>query len=72
MNALLEAPPREAKRVDLRHDGIGVAWNAFRIFLNGGSPAPLWVKARVRAIGFRRDDLERTHWKKVSRSMAVD
>jgi len=72
MNTLLEAPARETERVDLRHDGVGVAWNAFRIFLNQGSPAPLWLKARARTIGFRRDDLERTHWKKVWRSMVVD
>jgi hypothetical protein len=72
MNTQLEAPAHEAETVDLRHDGVGVAWNAFRIFLNRGSPAPLWLKARGRAIGFRRDDLERTHWRKVSRSMVVD
>jgi hypothetical protein len=72
MNPLLEAPACETERVDLRHDGGGFAWNAFRIFLNRGTPAPLWLKARGRTIGFRRDDLERTHWKKVSRSMIVD
>ncbi len=72
MNALLKAPAHEAKTVDLRHDGVGVAWNAFRIFLNRGRPAPLWLKARARTLGFRRDDLERTHWKQVWRSMVVD
>ena len=72
MNILFEAPARETERVHLRRDDAGVAWNAFRIFLNRGSPAPLWLKARARTIGFRRDDLERTHWKKVSRSMVVD
>jgi len=72
MDARLEAPARETEALDLRHDGIGVAWNAFRIFLNRGGPAPLWVKARARAMGFRRDDLERTHWKKVCRSMVLD
>ena len=72
MNTPLEVPARETERVDLRHNDVGVAWNAFRIFLNRGNPAPLWLKARARTIGFRRDDLERTHWKKVSRSMVVD
>jgi len=72
MNALLEAPARETERVDLRHHDVGVAWNAFRVFLNLGSPAPLWLKARARTIGSRRDDLERNHWKKVSRSIVVD
>jgi hypothetical protein len=33
---------------------------------------PLWLKARAWMIGFRRDDLERTHWKKIWRSMVVD
>ncbi len=41
-------------------------------FLNHGGPVPLWLKARIQAIGFRRGDLERTHWKKVWRSMFVD
>ena len=72
MNTPLEAPARETERVDLRHDDGGVPWNTFRIFLNRGSPAPLWLKARARTIGFRRDDLERTHWKKVSHSMVED
>ena len=72
MNTVLETPALQTDRVDLRQDDAGVAWNAFRIFLNRGSPAPLWLKARSRTIGFRPDDLERTHWKKVSRSMVVD
>jgi hypothetical protein len=72
MNTLHEAPARETERFDLRHDDVGVAWNAFRIFLNRGGPAPLWMKARARTIGFRRDDLERTHWKKLSHSMVED
>ena len=37
-----------------------------------GSPIPLWMKARVHAIGFRSADLERTHWKKVGRLMCED
>ena len=50
----------------------GEIGNANRGSLHRGSPAPLWVKARVRAMGLRRDDLERTHWKKVWRSMFAD
>jgi hypothetical protein len=30
---------------------------------------PLWLEARARTIDFRRDDLVRTHWKKIGRSM---
>jgi len=40
--------------------------------LNGGNPVPLWLKARVQAMDFRPDELERTHWKKVWRSMFAD
>jgi hypothetical protein len=72
MNTPIEVSAYETERIDLRHDNAGVAWNAFRIFLNRGGPAPLWVKARARTIGFGRDDLERTHWKKVSHSMVED
>jgi hypothetical protein len=40
--------------------------------LGRGSPMPLWLKARARAVSFRRGDLARTHWKKVLRSMVED
>jgi hypothetical protein len=43
-----------------------------RFILNRGNPVPLWLKARVQAMDFQRDDLERTHWKKVWRSMFAD
>ena len=72
MNTLLEAPAHEAETVDRRRDTAGVAGNAFRISLNQGSPAPLWQRARNRTIGFRHDDLVRTHWRKVWRSMLDD
>jgi len=45
---------------------------ANRFSLNRVSPVPLWLMARVRAIGFRSDDLLRTHWNKVWRSMVED
>ena len=48
------------------------AGKANQFFLNHGNPVPLWLKARARANGFRRDDLERTHWNKMSRSMFAD
>jgi hypothetical protein len=31
-----------------------------------------WLKATIRTIDSRRDDLERTHWKKIWRSMVED
>jgi len=42
---------------------------ANRFSLNRGIPMPLWMKARAHATDFRHEDLERTHWKKVMRSM---
>jgi hypothetical protein len=32
-------------------------------------PVPLWVRAMEQKIGYRSSELERTHWKKVCRSM---
>ena len=72
MNTLLEAPAYEAETVDLRHEDVGVVRNANGSPPNQGNPVPLWLKARARTIDFRRDDLERTHWKKVSRSIVGD
>lgn len=72
MNTLLEAPAHEVETIDLcRHEEAtgrkpnGRPWNQ-------GSPMPLWLKARAWTIGFGRDDLMRTHWKKVWRSMRDD
>ncbi len=72
MNTLLEAPAHEAETVDLRHDDVGVARKACRISLNQGRSELRWLKATVRTIDSRRDDLERMHWKKVWRSMVED
>jgi hypothetical protein len=71
MNIVLKTRSDKAETGDLCHDDR-VTGNACRIFPNQGSPAPLWLKARSRTIGFRHDDLERTHWKKVWRSMFVN
>lgn len=69
MNTPLETMLPEVETADLRYEDFRLAGNAFLIALNEASPMPLWLKARARAIGFRRDDLERTHRKKVCRSM---
>ncbi len=37
-----------------------------------GGPLPLWLTARARTLGIRRDDLVRLHWRKVWRSMCED
>jgi len=68
MNPLLEA----AETVDLCHDDAGVARKTCRITLNQGRPVLRWLEATTQTIDlidFRLDDLERTHWKKVWRSM---
>ena len=71
MNIFLEVPSHNAATPDLRHDD-GVDWNAYSISLNRGSSTPLWLKAIARTIDFRRDDLERTHWRKLGRTMLDD
>jgi hypothetical protein len=62
----------KAETVDIRDDDVAVPWKANGISLHQGSPVPLWLEARARTIDFRRDDLERTHWKKICRSMPDD
>ena len=69
MKTLLEAPAGEAKMVAIRGDGVGVASQADQNTTDQGSPVPLWREARAQAIDFRHDDLVRTHWQKLGRSM---
>ena len=69
MNSLLEAPSNQAETVDLRHDDAGVAGKTCRISLNQGRPVLRWLEATARKVGSRLDDLERTRWKTVWRSM---
>ena len=72
MNTLLEAPAHEAETTDPRHNDAGVVQNENESSPNQSSPVPLWVNAISRTIGFKRRDLERTHWQKLSRSMRDD
>ena len=72
MKTLIEAALHGAETGGFLHDDAGVAGNALRFSLNQSSPVPLWIMARTQTIGFQRGDLERTHWKKVWRSMFVD
>ena len=69
MKTLLEAPAGEAEMVDTRDHGVGVASQADQNPLAHGSPVPLWREARAQAINFRHNDLVRTHWQKLGRSM---
>jgi hypothetical protein len=55
--------------------GIEAKWDVGKVnqfLLNRGNPVPLWQTARAWTIGFRRDDLERTHWNKLGRSKSAD
>jgi hypothetical protein len=74
MNTLLvlEAPDHEAETVERRYDDVGVARKACRISRNQGRSELRRLKATVRTIDFRGDDIERTHWKKVWLSMVED
>ena len=72
MNALLEAPAHEAETVDLSHDDAGVARKACQPSRNQGRSGLRRLKAIVRTIDSRYDDIKRTHWKKVWFSMVED
>jgi hypothetical protein len=72
MNALIEAPSRKAQIGNAHHNSIEVVQRTLRFSLNHGCLTPLWQKARTQTIGFRRDEFERTHWKKVWRLIFVD
>jgi hypothetical protein len=69
MKTLIQTPSQKSKAGDRRQDDIGGVRIKFRFSLWRGCPAPLWHLARMQATGFRRDDLERTHWGKIWRSM---
>jgi hypothetical protein len=69
MNPLPKIRSDKAETSDPSHGNTGAANIEYQNSLNQGSLTPLWMKARARMIGFRRDDLERMHWKKVWRSM---
>lgn len=72
MNTLLNARSAGAERVNLRHDDVGGVWKTNGSPPNQGRSALSWLKATVRTIDARRDDLVLTHWKKVWRSMQDD
>ena len=72
MNTLLEAPAPEAETVEHGHDDAGAAGKTCRISRNQGRSELRRLKATVRAIASRCDDIERTHWKKVWLSMVED
>jgi hypothetical protein len=72
MNTLVEAPLHQAETGGACRRDIRGAGRAFHFSPSQGGPAPLWQRAKIQAIGFRHDDLERTHWKKVWRSIFAD
>jgi hypothetical protein len=72
MNTPLGLSSNKTRTVGLRRDSSGGDWKANGIPPNLDNPKPLWLQARARTIGFRRADLEHTHWRKVWRSMEDD
>ncbi|HTB82365.1 MAG TPA: hypothetical protein VK742_01810 [Candidatus Sulfotelmatobacter sp.] len=69
MNTRLERSSRTAGTTGFRRQSPGCARRPFQFSPGQKNPATLWQQARVRAIGFSRADLEKTHWKKVWHSM---
>jgi len=66
---------RKARSLDVKMDGrgdTGMARATCQNCLNPDYPAPLWLKARAQTIDFRHNDLEKTHWKKILRSILED
>jgi hypothetical protein len=72
MNPVLEFLTHETGMAGLRRDRVGAVWNANGSSPHQAGPVPLWLQARARAAGFRQQELERTHWKKVWRLMFED
>jgi hypothetical protein len=72
MTTPVAAHCHQAKTVDPRRDEIEILDKAEQASLIQGSPKPLWVEARAQTIGFRHDDLVRTHWRKIGRSVHDD
>jgi hypothetical protein len=72
MNTIVEASLDQAEKRAVCREGARGAGKAFHFSPSQDGSAPLWQLARIQAIGFRHDDLERTHWKKVWRSIFED
>ena len=72
MNTLLETPDQETETVERRYDDVGGARKACRIPRNQDRSELRRLKATVRTIDSRGDDLEQKHWKKVWRSTVED
>jgi hypothetical protein len=72
MNDLLEICSDRSKAVDLCNDDFAVVRKANGSPAHKGRSWTRWLKATVQPIDSRRDELERTHWKKVWRSMVEE
>ncbi len=69
MNTFRQVRSLNAGNYGVRLNAAGAAYSIRRNFLNPGYPAPLWLD---QTIGFRDDDLEMKHWKKIMRSLLED
>jgi len=69
MSTLLEVSLPEPGTAGRRPESTRCVRRGFQFARSRDSPAPLGPSARTQTIGFRRDDLEQSHWKKVWRSL---
>jgi hypothetical protein len=69
MNTFHQVRSRNAGVDGVRCNAAGAASPIRRNFFNFGHPRALWLD---QAIGFRDDDLEMKHWKKIMRSLLED
>lgn len=72
MNLLLETPALETATIDLGRDRVRGARRTTGSPPHPGRSGLRGLRATVRTKDARRDDLERTHWRKVWRSMQED
>ena len=72
MNTLLDQPPRPTETFGPGHDDVWVVKRTTGGFPSPDRHNPGRLKTTSGTIVFRRDDLERAHWKKVWRSMFED
>lgn len=72
MNAMLSLPARASETPARPAGGPTLVRESCGSLPNQSSPPPLWRLAQMRTFCFRREDLERTHWQKVRRSLVED
>jgi len=72
MSTRFEVPSHKAQTFNLRRDDVRAVRIPNASPPNPAGPKPLWWQARTRPVGFRREELVQTHWKKIWCSMVQD